>query len=146
MCCLRSAQYLFTVALILASGCAHPRHAKEPVRVEIRTLDGEVGHVTGRGAVLECVMSNDIKNLKRLIAEGQDIKTPLPGHSRSWTFLHLAALQGHAGAAELLIQNGADVNAKSKDGVTPLGVAQASLWRGSNWSNVVELLRQHGAE
>ena len=37
-----------------------------------------------------------------------------------WTPLHLAASWGHKEIAELLIANGAYVNAKDKEGKTPL--------------------------
>jgi hypothetical protein len=115
---------------------------REAVQVELRTLDGKVGYATGRDAVLQCVMVNDTTNLRRLIAEGQDIKAPLAGETtRGWTFLHLAALQGHAEVAELLIQSGADLNAKSNDGFTPLKIA-----RDNRRSGVVAILQKYGAK
>jgi cytohesin len=40
--------------------------------------------------------------------------------------LHYAAYGGHKEIAELLIAEGADVNAKDEDGVTPLH--EAALW------------------
>ncbi|MFC1736976.1 ankyrin repeat domain-containing protein [Candidatus Hydrogenedentota bacterium] len=39
------------------------------------------------------------------------------------TPLHFAAAQGHKDIVEFLIENGADVNAKSEDGSTPLFIA-----------------------
>ena len=65
-----------------------------------------------------------------------------------------AVLWGDEGMVELLLANKADVNAKAKDGRTPLRMA---VWRFERFSNagapaailksrkaVVELLRQHG--
>ena len=56
------------------------------------------------------------------------------------TPLHYAA-RGHKNVAELLLDNGADVNAKDKHGNTPLH--KATL-RGNK--DIVELLRKHGAK
>jgi ankyrin repeat protein len=44
-------------------------------------------------------------------------------------------------AAELLLANGANVNAKANNGDTPLGLA---VFNGG-FKNMAELLRQHGA-
>ncbi|HUS48518.1 MAG TPA: ankyrin repeat domain-containing protein [Phycisphaerae bacterium] len=52
--------------------------------------------------------------------------------------MHEAALGGRKAVAELLIDKGADVNAKDKAGRTPLGVALGE--------EVVELLKKHGAK
>ena len=56
------------------------------------------------------------------------------------TALHWAASMGHAGAATLLLDHGADVNIVAGNGMTPLDVADAN---GS--SEVVALLVAHGA-
>ena len=57
------------------------------------------------------------------------------------TPLHWAAQKGHKEVAELLLANGADVNARNKYGDTPLHFAASA---GSK--DVVELLLAHGAE
>ena len=41
-----------------------------------------------------------------------------------WTHLHHAAMSGDLGRVRELIEAGADINAKEKDGMTPLKVAQ----------------------
>jgi len=55
--------------------------------------------------------------------------------------LHYAAWKGHKEIAELLIANGADVNAKDYKGVTPLHVA---AWEGH--TEVAELFIAKGAD
>jgi len=51
--------------------------------------------------------------------------------------LHKAAGWGHKEVAELLIANGADVNAKDEDGDTPLVYAEGEI---------ADLLRKHGGK
>ena len=55
--------------------------------------------------------------------------------------LHLAADNGHKEMVELLIANGADVNAKNKNGNTPLD--SSSL---SKQTETADLLRKHGGK
>ena len=55
--------------------------------------------------------------------------------------MHHAAEYNILEIAELLIENGADVNAKDEDGDTPLHVA---VYRNS--VEVKELLKKHGAK
>ena len=52
----------------------------------------------------------------------------------------LAASEGHLSVVEVLISNGADVNAKTSDGVTPVKAALAG-----HHGNVAEVLERHGA-
>jgi len=58
-----------------------------------------------------------------------------------FTPLHWAAHHGHKEIAELLIANGADVNAKNEGGFTPLHSA-ASL----GYKEIIELLIAKGAD
>ena len=55
--------------------------------------------------------------------------------------LHWAAFRGRKEVAELLINEGADVNAKNQAGATPLDKAI-----GKNWDETVSLLRKHGGK
>ena len=55
------------------------------------------------------------------------------------TPLHYAAIQGHKEVAELLIDKGADVNAKNIIGITPLDAARRH-------PKIADLLRKHGGE
>jgi hypothetical protein len=56
---------------------------------------------------------------------------------RGRTPFHLAAIAGHKEIAELLIANGADINAKMEDDRTPLDWA---------YGETPDLLRKHGGK
>jgi len=60
---------------------------------------------------------------------------------RGWTLLHEQALAGSASIVEALLDAGADVNAVTKDGMTPLELA-SSL----GWANVASLLTSRGRQ
>jgi len=77
-----------------------------------------------------------IEAVKKHLAAGKDVNAKLKYGGA--TPLHLAA---NKEIAELLIANGADVNAKSKAGCTPLHVAG---FRGHK--EIAELLIAKGAE
>ncbi|MBY0458758.1 MAG: DUF2314 domain-containing protein, partial [Gemmataceae bacterium] len=47
---------------------------------------------------------------------------------RGWTLLHQDALAGSLATVEVLVAHGADVNATTPDGKTPLGLARALGW------------------
>ena len=138
---LRVTGFLLAVVVSFTCGCRNAPQGNAPVRVKIRTLDGDVSYATGREAVLECVMVNDTDNLRRLIAEGQDIKTPLLGMAERWTFLHFAVSKGHEEVARLLLEHGAEVNAQSTNGTTALSIAQSH-----HQTNLIDLLRKYGAK
>jgi len=55
--------------------------------------------------------------------------------------LHRAAWKGHKEIAELLIENGADLNVKDDDGRTPLDWA---IMR--NHTEIADLLHKHGGK
>jgi len=61
------------------------------------------------------------------------------GGELALTALHLAVVKGHAGMCQLLVERGADVNAKRSDNVTPLMLA-------THWGHiaVAAVLREHG--
>jgi ankyrin repeat protein len=87
--------------------------------------------------------NGDIEIVKFLVAKGANVNAK---DALDNTALHNAAGGGHKNITEFLISNGADINARSKGsffrkGKTPLGLAVDA-----DHKEVVELLKQHGAE
>jgi len=91
------------------------------------------------GSIHDAAVEGNIEAVKQHLAAGTDVNAR---GADGVTALLYAALKGHKEIAELLIANGADVDAKkAKDGVTPLHVAAAS-----GHTEVVELLIANGAD
>jgi ankyrin repeat protein len=89
--------------------------------------------------VIEAARQGDTAKLRSILA-----KDPKKGNARpskSHTALYCAAFGGHKETVELLIDNGADVDAKSNIGYTALHAAA-----GTDSKEVVELLLAKGAD
>jgi ankyrin repeat protein len=86
-------------------------------------------------------MDGKIEEIERLL---NDEDVHVNGIEDGWSPLHLAAHFGHIGAAELLLQNGADVHVKSVNdmGNTPLHAAAANK---KNRQDMLNLLLSNGA-
>lgn len=119
-------------------------------RVILFALIFVIGVTTGqtqtkRDEFSKAVMSADLTEIKNLLKADPSLAKGEP--SASHPPLHLVAAQGRKDIAELLIQNGADVNAKRPFGAflthsyTALHVAAA---RGHK--DIVELLLKNGAD
>ena len=74
-------------------------------------------------ALLDAAEKGNIEAVKWHLDAGADVNAQ--DNDIRWTPLHVAAAFGHKEIAELLLANGADVNAKSKRG-TPLSNAVKS--------------------
>jgi len=101
---------------------------------------GKVPEISIHTAVDE----GDIKAVKQLLAAGKDVNQKGSGVRFGYyqdTPLHLAARDGSAGIAEILIANGANVNAKNRLEQTPRDIAYL---RSDN--AFVELLLKHNAK
>ena len=83
----------------------------------------------------------DAEYLKILLSEGKGTDVNSQDDTGLYTALHVGAMAGHKVVIELLIENGADVNAKDNKGRTSLWHAQEK-----GYTEIVELLRQHGAK
>jgi hypothetical protein len=69
-----------------------------------------------------CAENGLTSSVKRLLSI-RNINVNVKDDWNGWTPLHWAALKGHIEIARLLLQNGAEVNAKDYDGRTPLHFA-----------------------
>ena len=88
--------------------------------------------------MLNAVRNGNIKNVEKQLTAGADVKAVL---ENGMTALHVAAIFGHIEIVELLIANGADVNATdNKFGATSLYGAA-----GAGQKDIAELLISNGA-
>ena len=87
----------------------------------------------------EAAFTGDIALMKQALADEADPNTKDP--QSGGTLLSIAALMGHTKIVSLLLEHGADVNARSRDGGTALHSA-AFLGR----AETVKLLLKHGAD
>lgn len=79
-----------------------------------------------------------------LARRGADVNARLrivSSNDGDWTALHIGARAGNLRVAKVLIQAGADVNARSRSGDTPLDFA-----RQAGHLDVAELLAAHGGQ
>ncbi len=83
------------------------------------------------------IRDGDLTKVKALLRDSPDLA--LNRDSAGKTPLHITAAQGRKDVAELLLANGADVNAKDNAGATPLHYAVAN-----GRSDVAQLLSEHG--
>jgi len=101
----------------------------------------ERGHSTGvlkaNHELFNAVRQVDIVAVEQAIADGANINAKSSGLAP----LHLATIQGQNRISELLIANGADVNAKSDEGWTPLHDAAKH-----GHKEIIELLIANGAD
>ena len=105
---------LTTIAAVVLVGCASP-------------------------LMWDAARNGDIKAVKQHLAAGTDVN--VKGGYSDETPLHSAAVFNYYEIAELLIANGADMNAKSRRGGTPL---HRAAWRGHK--EVAALLIAEGAD
>jgi hypothetical protein len=114
--------------------------SKKPVSITSQqgTTTAKPSCTTADSALLDAAKSNNTDILKQHLDAGANVNASgktLLGYSV--TPLHEAASWGQKGNIELLIANGANVNAKDEAGKTPLDSAT---------SEVADLLRKHGGK
>lgn len=90
-------------------------------------------------AIFRAIYHGDFKTLKAIVEKDPNI-LKIKNADR-WTLLHFCANNDDTAIADYLIKKGADVNAKSGNGMTPLYVAatQGNL-------NITDFLIKHGAD
>lgn len=97
--------------------------------------------------IFEAIESGDTVRVQQYLSSGADINVRKdycegpPLELKAATPLHLAAITGHKKIVDLLIANGANVNAKAEGDITPLLLAICNKDK-----RVVELLLAHGAD
>ena len=91
-------------------------------------------------SIYEAAYDGNIEAVKQHLAAGTDVNVK---DGIGVTPLHFAVLGGHKELAELLIANGADVNAKTNTGggITPL---DSTFY--FNHTETADLLRKHGGK
>lgn len=103
--------------------------------------------LVGRPLIFEYIRHDKLPAVRFLLDHGADIRATTEIGRR--TPLHEAALYGHLEITRLLIERGADVNAKNVRGEPPLFYAEGGLIAGprptASHKEVAKLLRAHGA-
>lgn len=87
----------------------------------------------------EAVYKNLVNSTLVLLQHGIN---PNSRDFRSWTPLHYAAIMGNAEIAEILIRNGADIFAKTNNGLTALGIVSYS--QELSKQGIINLLKSYG--
>ena len=89
------------------------------------------------------VTDGNVEAVKQHLADGADVN--VKDEAREFTPLHFATQNGQKEIVELLIADGAYVNAKMNNGMTPLDCS-ALIPPSSNKTEIVDLLSKHGGE
>ena len=114
-------QLLITIAAVVLVGCGEPSSE----------------------LLQQSVTDGNVEAVKQHLADGAGVN--VKDEARGLTPLHFATQNGQKEIVELLIADGADVNAKMNNGMPPLDCS-ALIPPSSNKTEIVDLLRKHGAE
>jgi ankyrin repeat protein len=113
-----------------------------PIVRALLAAKAEVNAADARGEtpLMSAAQLGDARLITMLLSAGADANAVTVGANSGITALHIAARNGHAEVAQLLIQGEASVDAATQAGKTPLMVA---AWQGH--AEVVEVLIEKGA-
>ena len=114
-------QLLITIAAVVLVGCGEPSSE----------------------LLQQSVTDGNVEAVKQHLADGADVN--VKDEARGLTPLHFATQHGQKEIVELLIADGAYVNAKMNNGMTPLDCS-ALIPPSSNKTEIVDLLSKHGGE
>ena len=108
------------------------------VGIKVRQIGIEVRQrIDESNNIFLAAKNGNIGAVRQHLASGADVNLLRKWGGKTWTTLHWAARYDHKEIVELLIAAGADVNARKKNGDTPLNVAG---------DETAGLLRKHGGK
>lgn len=129
---------------LIAAGC----HSQELVELLLsKGADVNAKMEDGTGVFTQCIRgtfweSVTLELAEILLSRGVDIdEAPASGGSEGFTNLIMAVDYNNEVVVRFLIKNGADVNAKTKDGDTALSLAVKQ-----EYTNIIEILKANGAK
>lgn len=101
----------------------------------------------GRGIFTSCIFgilmgNTDLGLAEFVLSEGIDVnEAATSGDVEGWAAIHYAVSNGNEELLRFLVKKGADVNAKTKEGLTPLSLANSNGYAG-----IAEILKTSGAK
>ena len=124
----------------------------ESGKVASQPLIVRVGSATGSASssapavepILKAAASGDVSKITELLAKDPKLANAKDPNDDK-TPLHYAAAEGQLDAVKLLIEKGADVNAKAKNGFTPLHLASYRVSSLFPYRRIAEVLIAKGA-
>jgi ankyrin repeat protein len=126
---------LTTIAAVVLVGCGEPQQSTPPV------VKQQSKPLSEADQLLEAAASGNVETVKTLLVSGVDVNG-----EEGWTPLHATVSnmkfypsnKGHKKIIELLLEKGADVNAKMENGKTPLDLTDDK--------DTASLLQKHGGK
>ena len=126
---------LTTIAAVVLVGCGESQQSAPSPVAKPEPPTAEASGIPIHNATAD----GDIEAVKQHLAAGVDVNAK--EDQLGMTPLSVAAAFGHKEIVELLIANGADLEAKDQWGVTPLTNAT-----NNGHTEIVDLLRKHGGK